>query len=131
MQGNGNRDGETGKSGNFVDDAVGVIGRGAHEEDGVGIDKAANFCNRDSVGGGRARNGVELDIEVGGGLVERGVGSGWDDPEVLSGASTLKREPSLHFGLCDTSLNIRLLSRCETSHQDRLCTTTRGSACAV
>ena len=45
MEGNGIGNRKAGKGRDLVDDAVGVVGRRAYEEDGVGIDQTANFRN--------------------------------------------------------------------------------------
>ena len=131
MEGNGIGNGEAGKGRDLVDDAVRVVGRGAHKEDGVGIDQTANFRNRNAVGGGRARDGVEFDFEVRGSLVERGVGSRRNNPEVKSVVISLLQEPRIHFGLCYAPLDVCFLSCCETAHQDGLCATARCRTCTV
>jgi hypothetical protein len=43
MQGNRVQNGEAGKSGDLVDNAVGKVGSGADEEDRIRIDEAAYF----------------------------------------------------------------------------------------
>ena len=67
--------GKAGEGGNLVDDAMGVVGGGADEEDRVWVYEAAEFGNGDAVGGCGTGDGVEFDVEVGGGLVECRVGS--------------------------------------------------------
>jgi hypothetical protein len=80
VEGDGVGDCETGESRDLVDDAMGVVGRGADKEDRVRIYEAAEFRDRDTVGRGGTGDGMKFDFEIGGGFVECGMGSGGDDP---------------------------------------------------
>lgn len=64
MQGEFVLDGEFGEAGDVVDDAVGEVGGGANEEDGVWVYEAGDGAKVDLVGGRLAGDEVDLDFEV-------------------------------------------------------------------
>ena len=75
-------EGEAGEGGDVVDDAVGEVGGGTDEEDGVAIYEGGHGGGVDLVGWGRAGDEVDFDAEVGAGFAEGSVGCFGDDPVV-------------------------------------------------
>lgn len=63
-----------------VNGAVGKVGRRPDQQDGVGVDGPLDFCDLDFARDGVDGDVVDLDPEIVGGLVERGVHRDGDDP---------------------------------------------------
>lgn len=80
MEGDATADGELGECGDVVNDAVGEVGGGAHEENRVAVYETRHGRDGDLVGGRGARDEVDLDPEVVAGLVEGSVGCIREDP---------------------------------------------------
>jgi hypothetical protein len=74
--------GELGEGGYIVDDAVGEVGGGADEEDGIAVDEAGDAWDVDLVGRGGAGYEVDFDAEVGSCFAEGCVCCFWENPGI-------------------------------------------------
>lgn len=100
------------EGGDVVDDAVGEVGRGADEEDGVGVDEARDGGDLRLVGGGFAGDEVHFDLEVLACFAEGRVrGFGQD-----------------HFGLGHAALGVGFVARGEAGHEDGFGAAAGGNA---
>ena len=84
-----------------------------------------------AVAGAGAGDEVDANLEVGACFAEGGVGGFGEDPGMeMRWLGHGCWGGGLHFGFCDATLGICLLSSAQNSHQDRLAAATRSDACS-
>lgn len=96
--------GKAREGGDIVDDAVGEVGGGADEEDGVAVYEAGDGGEVHAVGRGGTGDEVDFYFEVGACFAEGGVCGFGED----------------YFGFCDAALDGCFLARGEDGHEDRI-----------
>ena len=73
-------------------------------------------------------NTVEFDSEVTTSLVKCGMGCIRNNPTSISIVQTVDWRTVLHFRFRYLALNVSLLTRCQTGHEDRLGTAARSDS---
>lgn len=91
MQWDSALDSEFGQRSDVVDDAMGEVGCGANEEDGVAVDEAGDGGDVDLIGGGGAGDQVDLDAEVFACFAECSVSCFWENPANLVSIESVLR----------------------------------------
>lgn len=130
MQGDLALECEFGERGYVVDDAVREIGCRSDDENGVAVDEAGHAGDVNLVRGRWAGHQVDLDTEVFASLLKSCVSGAWEDPRSIwlaVGSQRVLHMP-LHFWFGNPSFRMRLLPCAQTSHENRLGTSTRSNA---
>jgi hypothetical protein len=109
-----------GQSNNVVHNTVRKVGRRADKHNSVGVDQTRNSLNVDLVVRGRARDEVNLELEVLSSLVEGSVGSLGKNPIVdgQSHWSMASLQLDLHLRLCNSTLIVSSLTSSQAGRKN-------------